>query len=138
MYYPSVVRRTKIVATIGPASSSPAVLRQLIASGLNVARVTLAHGTLDSQKALVHTIRREADAMGTPVGILIDLPGPKVRTTAFAGTVDLESGKAITLVSGETAPSTAARLEIDYPTLVEDLEAGDVDRHWRRSGHVPD
>ena len=121
-----MVRRTKIVATIGPASSSPAVLRQLIAAGLNVARVTLAHGSLDSQKALVHTIRREADAMGTPVGILIDLPGPKVRTTAFGGTVELESGKTIALVSGETVPSTAARLQVDYPTLVEDLKAGDL------------
>jgi pyruvate kinase len=121
-----VIRRTKIVATIGPASSSPSVLRQLIASGLNVARVTLAHGTVESQKALVHTIRREADAMGTPVGILIDLPGPKVRTTPFAGTVELERGKTITLVSGETVPSTAVRLEVDYATLVDDLEPGDV------------
>jgi pyruvate kinase len=121
-----VIRRTKIVATIGPASSSPAVLRQLIASGMNVARVTLAHGTLQSQKALVHAIRREADAIGIPVGILIDLPGPKVRTTALAGTVELVGGKTITLVSGESAPSTATRLEIDYPTLVEDLQIGDI------------
>jgi pyruvate kinase len=88
--------------------------------------VTLAHGTVESQKAIVHTIRREADAMGTPVGILIDLPGPKVRTTPFAGTVGLERGRTVTLVSGETAPSTAARLEIDYATLVEDLEPGDL------------
>jgi pyruvate kinase len=120
-----VLRRTKIVATIGPASSSPSVLRQLIASGLNVARVTLAHGTVESQKALVHAIRQEADAMGTPVGVLIDLPGPKVRTTPFAGTVELESGRTVTLVAGETVPSTATRLEIDYPTLVDDLEPGD-------------
>ena len=121
-----MLRRTKIVATIGPASSSPAVLRQLIASGLNIARVTLAHGTVESQKALVHTIRREADAMGTPVGILIDLPGPKVRTTPFAGEVELEGGRTVTLVAGETLPSTAARLEIGYPTLVDDLVPGDV------------
>lgn len=121
-----MLRRTKIVATIGPASSSPPVLRQLIASGLNVARVTLAHGSLDSQKALVHTIRREADAMGTPVGILIDLPGPKVRTAPFQGTVVLESGRPITLMAGEIGPSTAARLYVDYPSLVEDLVAGDL------------
>jgi pyruvate kinase len=121
-----VIRRTKIVATIGPASSSPAVIRKLIGAGLNVARVTLAHGSVASQKALIHTIRAEADAMGTPVGILIDLPGPKVRTTAFAGTVDLEPGAAIALAPGDVSPSTASRLEIDYPTLVDDLVPGDV------------
>jgi pyruvate kinase len=121
-----VVRRTKIVATIGPASASPHVLRQLIASGLNVARVTLAHGTIDSQKALIHSIRREADAMGCPVGILIDLPGPKVRTTPFHGSAELVSGRPVTLAAGETAPSTATRLEIDYPTLVDDLQPGDM------------
>jgi pyruvate kinase len=77
-------RRTKIVATIGAASSSPAVLRQLFDAGLNMARVTMAHGTIESQLALITTIRREADAAGAPIGILADLPGPKVRTTAFA------------------------------------------------------
>ena len=75
--------------------------------------------------------------MGTPVGILIDLPGPKVRTTAFAGTVELVSGKTITLTSGETAPSTATRLEIDYPTLVEDLRGWRCRGDWRRLGHAP-
>jgi pyruvate kinase len=92
---------------------------------MNVARVTLAHGTLESQRALVRSIRLEADAMGTPVGILIDLPGPKVRTTPFDGTVTLETGSSVALVPGVTTASTAARLEIDYPTLLEDLEAGD-------------
>jgi pyruvate kinase len=121
-----VVRRTKIVATIGPASSSTPVLRALFDAGLNVARVTLAHGTRASQLDLVHTIRREADAMGRPVGILIDLPGPKVRTTSFRDAADLERGNVVTLIGGQEAPSTASTLVVDYPTLAEDVREGDV------------
>jgi pyruvate kinase len=121
-----MIRRTKIVATIGPASSSPEVLRELFAAGLNVARVTLAHGTLESQKALVRLIREEADAAGQPLGILVDLPGPKVRTTPFASTVELQRGDLVTLVAGEDEPSTGSRLVVDYPTLARDVEVGDV------------
>ena len=85
---PQPRRRTKIIATIGPASASPAVLRELFAAGLNMARVTLAHGTIESQLAVIARIRHEADAVDAPVGILADLPGPKVRTTAFASDVN--------------------------------------------------
>jgi pyruvate kinase len=120
------VRRTKIVATIGPASSSPEVLRELFAAGLDVARVTLAHGTLDAQKRLVSAIRAEADAFGRPVAVLVDLPGPKVRTTAFTAEVRLQRDEQVTLVAGSDEPSTASRFVVDYPTLVEDVEPGDL------------
>ena len=122
------MRRTKIVATIGPASSSREMLRRLFDAGLDVARVTLAHGTVEGQKAIVSTIRAEADAVGRPVGILVDLPGPKVRTTSFSGEVLLQRDDRVTLVAGRTEPSTASTLVVDYPTLVEDLRPGDVVR----------
>lgn len=122
----AAMRRTKIVATIGPASSSPKVLRELFTAGLDVARVTLAHGTVQSQKQLVATIRAEADAVGTPVGILVDLPGPKVRTTPFIADVRLQRDDVVTLVAGRTEPSTASTFVIDYPTLVEDVRPGDL------------
>src|SRR6187455_2524587 len=115
---PKNLRRTKIVATIGPASSSPAVLRELFDAGLNMARVTMAHGTVESQLALIATIRREADGVGAPIGILADLPGPKVRTTAFAADVTLGRGDVVTLVAGQYEPSTGTRFVIDYPSLV--------------------
>jgi pyruvate kinase len=119
------MRRTKIVGTIGPASSSPAVLRELFNAGLNVARVTMAHGTIDSQTALIATIREEADAMGMPVGILADLPGPKVRTTAFASEISVNRDDRVTLYAGAEEPSTAVRFVVDYARLVEDLRVGD-------------
>ncbi|MEO8070846.1 MAG: pyruvate kinase [Acidobacteriota bacterium] len=121
-----MIRRTKIVATIGPASSSREGLRELMEGGLNIARVTLAHGTVASQKELIATIREVADATGRPVGILLDLPGPKVRTTLFTGTVELQRGDVVTLVPGDTQPSTAATLVIDYATLVDDIQVGDL------------
>lgn len=121
-----VIRRTKIVATIGPASSPVPQLEALIAAGVNVARVTLAHGSLASQRALIGTIRETADRMRAPVGVLVDLPGPKVRTTPFATPADLARGDVVTLTSGEGEASTAGRLVIDYPTLVDDLCPGDL------------
>ncbi|MEO7190325.1 MAG: pyruvate kinase [Vicinamibacterales bacterium] len=123
---PSALRRTKIVGTIGPASADPACLRRLFAAGLNVARVTLAHGKIEAQQALVATIRAEADAMGCPVGLLLDLPGPKVRTTAFSEPIELARDATVRLVSGSREPSTAATFVIDYPTLIEDLREGDL------------
>jgi pyruvate kinase len=120
------MRRTKIVATIGPASSSREVLRELFDAGLDMARVTLAHGTIEGQKAVVSTIREEADAAGRPVGILVDLPGPKVRTTSFASEVQLQRDDRVTLRAGRTEPSTSSTIVVDYPTLVEDLTPGDV------------
>lgn len=121
-----MIRRTKIVATIGPASASRPVIRDLIDAGLNVARVTLAHGSPDSQKALINTIREEADAMGRPVAILVDLPGPKVRTTLIEGDIELVRGESIMLVPGNSELSNAAQLVVDYETLVADLHVGDV------------
>jgi pyruvate kinase len=88
--------------------------------------VTLAHGSLEAQKALVQTIRAEADAVGRPVAILVDLPGPKVRTTAFASEVELERDAIVTLVAGRQEPSRAERFVVDYPTLVEDVQPGDL------------
>ena len=122
----AVIRRTKIVATIGPASASPPVLRALIDAGLNVARVTLAHGSIDAQKALIAAIRDAADRAQATLGILLDLPGPKVRTTAFDAPADLSRGDVVTLVSGHEEPSTASRFVVDYPTLARDLVVGDV------------
>ncbi len=121
-----MIRRTKIVATIGPASSSPKVLKELIEAGLDVARVTLAHGTLESQKTLIVDIRRVADGMGRPVGILVDLPGPKIRSTPFIQPIDLHTDDVVLLEAGSEQPSTALTIVIDHPTLVERLSIGDV------------
>src|SRR3546814_6039810 len=82
-------RRTKIVATIGPASDPPDVLRGLFEAGVDVARVGLAHGPVETTIDRIARIRTAAKDVGRPVGILADLPGPKVRAASFGehGTV---------------------------------------------------
>src|SRR6187551_2338657 len=72
-------RRTKIIATIGPACDSDATLKGMIEAGMDVARIGLAHETLDEAIARFGRIRKAAADFGRPVGILVDLPGPKVR-----------------------------------------------------------
>ncbi len=79
----TVTRRTKIVATIGPASGSPELLAELITAGMNVARLNLSHGSLDTHIEYISNVRAVSERLGFPVAILIDLPGPKYRTGAI-------------------------------------------------------
>jgi pyruvate kinase len=117
-------RRTKIVATIGPASESAPVLRKMIEAGMDVARIGLAHGSIDEALEKYHRIREVAADVRRPIGIMVDLPGPKVRLGAFAGATHLSTGSTITLAPGRES-SDAEMLGVDYPQLVEDLHPGD-------------
>ena len=121
-----MTRRTKIVATIGPASEDESTLRDMIAAGMDVARIGLAHGTLDEAIERYRRIRNVAEQEGRPVGILVDLPGPKVRTAEFGeGSVELLSGSSVEMLVGETS-STADVIEVDYEGLLEDVLVGDT------------
>jgi pyruvate kinase len=118
-------RRTKIVATIGPASDSPDVLRRLLEAGMDVARIGLAHGTLDDAIARYRTIRGVAAEFGRDIGVLVDLPGPKVRLGAFGDTpVELAAGDRVALVPGRPT-SDVTTLGVDYDHLLADIHAGD-------------
>ena len=102
------VRRTKIVCTLGPASSSRAVLADMILAGMNVARVNMSHGTHASHADTIRLVRDLAEELGTTVGIMADLQGPKLRTGVMqAGGVELKEGAAITLdLSAEAGTET--------------------------------
>lgn len=119
------MRRTKIVATIGPASDSAAVLRKMIEAGMDVARLGLAHGSIDDALERYRTIRGVAAEVGKPVGIMIDLPGPKVRLGSFGDhPVELPSGSTVRLEPGRTA-SDRAVVGVDYEDLLSDIHPGD-------------
>ncbi|HKY66274.1 MAG TPA: pyruvate kinase, partial [Acidimicrobiales bacterium] len=77
------MRRTKIVATLGPASGSPEVIGSLLDAGTDLVRLGLAHGTVAEHRAAMQLVRAAAAERGRQVGVLADLPGPKVRTGAF-------------------------------------------------------
>ncbi len=117
-------RRTKIVATLGPACDDPTVLRSLLEAGVDVVRLNLSHGELDEHLARLAHVRRAAEDIGKQVAVLADLPGPKIRTGQFPdGGVQLTPGSLVTLRPGD-GPSDAVCITVPYATLLDDLVVG--------------
>ena len=118
-------RRTKIIATIGPASDADATLRDLVRAGMDVARLSLAHGTHADAAERLSAVRRIAAEEGRPVGILVDLPGPKVRAASFGEeAVAIVENSTVELRIGNGS-STADAFEVDYAGLLDDVVPGD-------------
>ena len=120
-------RRTKIVATLGPATDDPAVIDGMVAAGLDVARINFSHGTRDSQRKRVEAVRAAAAAAGRNIGILADLAGPKIRIESFAqGSVQLVEGAAFALDTAlDAAAGTITEVGCAYQNLPNDVRAGD-------------
>jgi pyruvate kinase len=119
------VRRTKIVATLGPATSEPARVRALLAAGADVVRLNAAHGDPDVHRERASTARNEANALGRAVGVLVDLPGPKLRTGVIeADEVELTSGQEFTL-TGRDVAGDAAHVSTTTPELARWVRPGD-------------
>ncbi len=120
-------RRTKIVATVGPASDKPETLHSMMLAGMDMVRLSLAHGKLEETLERVTTVRQVADALGVHVGVLADLPGPKVRAADFPeGGVMLVEGSLIDLVPAMPGDrSSAGQIPVDHPTLLQELREGD-------------
>ena len=117
--------KTKIVATIGPASNSPEILERLIRAGMNIARLNFSHGSFDQHAEVIARIRAACKATGRRVAIMSDLPGPKMRL----GTIDpepvcLESGNAFTL-TGEDIIGSAQRASMSFEPLPRVVKPGD-------------
>jgi pyruvate kinase len=122
----STIGRTKIVATIGPASSTPALLRQLIEAGVSVFRLNFSHGSHEGHSAVVADIRAVSREMGRHVGILQDLCGPKMRLGSLPDDViECRLGDEYILVS-ELSPLGAQELTCSYPRLPDDLKPGET------------
>jgi len=120
-----MARRTKIIATVGPACEDDATLRKMVRAGMDVARLSLAHGTLDEAALRLEAVRRMAAEEGRVVGVLVDLPGPKIRAGSFGEQpVTLAEGSTVELRIGNQV-STASVLEVDYEDLLTDVEVGD-------------
>jgi pyruvate kinase len=122
----SIRKRTKIVATVGPATREPAVLRELFLSGVNVVRLNFSHGTHDEHRAVIADVRRVADELQMHVAVLQDLPGPKVRTGTLADgleQISLVEGAAFTLTTDDV-PGTLDRVSVSYANLPADVTPG--------------
>ena len=121
-----MLRSTKIVATLGPASSDPKVLAELVAAGIDVVRLNFSHGTAADHRARLDTLRNAMRVHGRTVGVMGDLQGPKIRVGKFAGSkVLLKAGQDF-ILDAECKLGDIERVGLDYPELVEDVEPGDV------------
>lgn len=119
-----LLRRTKIVATMGPASSSPERVKQLIMAGMNVARLNFSHGSYEDHAGRIRQLRTIADQLERPLTLLQDLQGPKIRVGDLPdGGIDLPQGAVVTLAPlAEALPPDA--IGIDYPYVAEEAEPG--------------
>lgn len=119
-----MIRRTKIVATLGPASSSAEVIDRLIEAGLDVVRLNFSHGTAEGHLRTAELVRERARAHGRAIGVLADLQGPKIRIGKFAeGKIQLREGDPFILdIHCELGDQT--RVGVTYPQLVKDVERG--------------
>jgi len=121
-----MIRATKIVATLGPASASPEILARMIEAGVNVVRVNFSHGTAAEHSATVRLVREIAQRLGRDIGVLADLQGPKIRIGKFAqGRVELAVGDRFTFDS-TCDLGDQQRVGLDYKELVDDVHAGDT------------
>ncbi len=119
------MRRTKIVCTLGPASSSPELVQQLIEAGMNVARLNFSHGTQEDHARVIAHIREIAERKRTPVAILQDLQGLKIRLGTFrGGRARLEAGAEF-LISTRAIEGTASQASTTYDLLTRDVKPGD-------------
>src|SRR4051794_28436178 len=122
------MRRTKIVATIGPASREPEVLVRMVEAGMDVARLNFSHGSLEEHAENVQRVRNAAGRAGRPVAILQDLPGPKLRLGRFRdGTVELKPGDEVTFSCGEERDDGDARhMSISWGGLAQAVTPGEI------------
>ncbi|NQX10471.1 pyruvate kinase [Microbacteriaceae bacterium VKM Ac-2855] len=119
------MRRAKIVATLGPATSSYENIRAIIDAGVDVARMNLSHGTYDVHEGVYKTVRKAADDAGRAVAVLVDLQGPKIRLGKFeGGPYDLKEGDVFTITTDDIV-GTKERSSTTFKGLTADVNVGD-------------
>ena len=124
----NTLRRTKILATLGPATDAPGVIDELIRAGVNLVRLNFSHGTAESQRLRVEAVRAAAARADREVGVLADMQGPKIRIEKFAGgTAVLKAGDRFDLLCRETSDAgDSSWVAVSYVGLVNDVMAGDT------------
>ena len=119
-------RQTKIVCTIGPATNSAAMIEQLIRAGMNVARFNLSHGSFRDHARHIQTVRRLSHRLAVPVGILMDLPGPKYRTGKLKdGQIRLKKGAQVVLTTRQLEGNEEL-IPINLSPFPQDIKTGDI------------
>ena len=123
----NITRKAKIVATIGPASQKEEILEQLIRAGMNVARMNFSHGTHEQHAERIALIRKVAERLGVPIGILQDLQGPKIRVGELPEILQLSEGELVTLYAPGTTPpdGEGQKIPVDFRQLFDSVRTSD-------------
>lgn len=117
------MKQTKIVATIGPASEAKDTLREMILAGMNVARLNFSHGEYEWHGALINRIRELSHELSSPIAILADLQGPRIRT-GVEGEITLAKGDQVRVTDTEGAPTDLPLITLDMPGIIEGVAVG--------------
>src|SRR5690606_7353560 len=121
----TAMRRAKIVCTLGPATSTPERIGQLIDAGMDVARLNFSHGDRDTHLRTFQTVRAEAERRDRAVAVLLDVQGPKIRVGRFAeGQVELVAGQEFVITTDTSVPGDARRVSTTYAGLPGDVKVG--------------
>lgn len=119
------LRKTKIICTLGPASESEEVIRELMLAGMNVARLNFSHGTYEEQRGKLERVKKVREELELPVALLLDTKGPEIRTGVLEkGRIELKKGQTFVLTTEEIV-GNEGRVSITYKDLVKDVKAGD-------------
>lgn len=119
------MRKTKIICTIGPATSAPEVLNQLVTAGMNIARLNMSHGDHASCSKIIANINQHNARSSHPVGVLLDTQGPEIRTGDRAEDLNLQEGDIIHVSARGDNDVEASSIQINYASLIEDVDIGD-------------
>lgn len=118
------VKKTKIVATMGPACEAPEILDEIIRSGFSVARMNLAHGSYEDHTRRINLVRERSAALGIPVSILLDVKGPEIRTHNFKNGSATMVRDTIVRIAMKEVLGTPEKFSVTYPNLFDDVDVG--------------
>src|SRR5258708_2987084 len=120
------MRRTKIIATLGPATATPAALTELVALGVNVFRFNMSHAPHDWVRAVAKSIREISSRLKHEVALLLDTQGPAIRTGDVSKPYDLQIGDWVSFTVKGQKGTVPISVDVNYPHLVEDIEVGSL------------
>ena len=120
------MKKTKIITSIGPASNTYEVFREMVLSGANVARINFSHATMEERAQVVKTVKEVREDLGLSIAILYDTKGPEFRNGMLEGDeITLVPGKTIKIVKEEVL-GNEERFSVNYPEVLDDLRVGDI------------
>ena len=117
-------KRTKVICTIGPATESFSMLKQMQKAGMNVARINMSHSDHKSAKKIIDRIKKLNNQVQTPVGVLLDTQGPEIRTGDTSNIVDIKTGEIVTFTIRDDSDVESTSIRVHYDELIDSVSVG--------------